>query len=83
MKHLNVVRLVPRTLLSTPNLKARSLSKDAALLATAIANLQGDRLEGLRPFVPLNANAFDAAASELAHHGIVGIAQESERSNDN
>lgn len=83
MKHLNVVRMVPRTLLSTPNLKARNLSKDAALLATAIANLQGDKLEGLRPFVPLNAKAFDAAALELARHGIVGLEQESERSNDN
>ena len=72
MKHLHVVRLVPRTLLSTSNLKARNLSKNAALLATAIANLEGDRLDGLRPFVPLDNRAFDAAASELARHGIVG-----------
>ena len=82
MKHLNVVRLVPRTLLSTRSVKTRNLSKNAALLATAIANLQGDRLEELRPYVPLNDNAFDEAASELSRHGIVGVPEDLECLND-
>jgi len=72
MKHLNVIRLVPRTALSGPSLKSENLSKEAALLATAIANIEGDRLEQLRPFVPLDEASFNNAASELSSHGIVG-----------
>lgn len=77
MKHLNVIRLVPRTLLQSPKIKNLHLSREAALLATAIANIQGDGLEELRPFVPLDNSAFNAAASELSSHGIVGVPEES------
>lgn len=75
MKSLSVVRLVPRTLLSESSYRKTDLSKNAALLATAIANIQCDSLGGLRPFVPLNPDNFDGAARELFAHGIVGEPQ--------
>ena len=72
MNGLQIIRLVPRTALSESKLKGINLSKNAALLATAIANIKCDSLGGLRQFVPLNTDNFDGAARELFAHGIVG-----------
>lgn len=77
MKSLSVVRLVPRTLLSESSYRKTDLSKNAALLATAIANIQSDCLGSLRSSVPLDAQAFEDAARELFDYGIVGDPDES------
>lgn len=72
MKTLSVIRLVPRTILSEGLYRQTELSKNAALLATAIANIQSDNLGGLRPHVPLSPQEFEDAARELFSHGFVG-----------
>ncbi len=72
MKTLSVIRLVPRTVLSESSYKQAQLSKNAALLATAIANIQSDNLGGLRSHVPLGPQEFEEAARELFSYGFVG-----------
>lgn len=72
MKHLDIIRLVPRNTLTEKSVNSKGLSKDAALLATAIVNIQYGDLHSLRPHVPLSVACFDKAAHELFLHGIVG-----------
>ena len=72
MRDLSIIRLVPRTILSESLYRQTELSKNAALLATAIANIQSDNLGGLRPHVPLGPQEFEEAARELFSYGFVG-----------
>lgn len=68
MKNLDVVRLVPKTAFRDEQIM---LSKDAALLATAICNFTITTLGALRGHVPLSPARFDQAALELINSGII------------
>jgi len=69
-----IITLVPRTAFRSQDIE---LSKDAALLCTAIATFTCTTLDGLRPHVPLNHVRFDAATRELQAKGLLPKAEES------
>ena len=74
MRHNDIITLVPRTAFKTQDIE---LSKDAALLCTAIATFTCTTLGGLRPHVPLDHVRFDAATRELQAKGLLPQAEES------
>lgn len=74
MRHIDVIRLVPKTAFKSKEIE---LSKDAALLATAVANYTVETLGGLRQFVPLTDIRFESAARELQSKGLLPASEES------
>ena len=74
MRFSDTITLVPRTAFKSENIE---LSKDAALLCTAIATFTCTTPCGLRPHVPLDHVRFDAAVRELQAKGLLPQAKES------
>jgi len=68
MKNLSIIHLVTRRSLSklTPE-----LTKDAALLATAIINIKVSSFSELRRYVPLESPRFNNAMDELVSCGLL------------